>query len=89
MYDVEAFKRAYPEWFRPTTAIDILIGVFVFALIFLIPYLYVRFVEQGLVSFVRDRVIPFIRIKLHLEKLIFLIDRFLKIQIFKPPKVKS
>ena len=89
MYDVESFKRAYPEWFHPTTAIDILTGVFVFSLIFLIPYLYVRFVEQRLVSFVRDRVIPFIRIKLHLEKLILLIDRFLKTPIFKPPRVNS
>jgi len=89
MYDVETFKRAYPEWFHPTTAIDILLGVFVFALIFLIPYLYVRFVEKRLVSFVGDRVIPFIRFKLHLEKLIILIDRFLKTPIFKPSKVKS
>ncbi len=88
MYDVEAFKRAYPEWFRPTTAIDILIGVFIFALIFLIPYLYVRFVERRLVSFVRYRVIPFIRFRLHLEKLILLIERILKTPVFIP-KAKS
>jgi peptidoglycan/LPS O-acetylase OafA/YrhL len=83
MYDVEAFKRAYPEWFPPTTAMDILTRVFIFALIFLIPYIYVRFVERRLVSFVRNRVIPFIRFKLHLEKPIILIERILKTPVFK------
>ncbi len=88
MYDVEAFKRAYPEWFHPTTAIDILTGVFIFSLIFLIPYLYVRFVEMRLVSFVRDRLIPFIIFRLRLKKFIDLINRILKTPIFDPKKIK-
>ncbi|MCZ7405038.1 MAG: hypothetical protein O8C67_08920 [Candidatus Methanoperedens sp.] len=80
--DVGTFQRTYPEWFPPTTALDILIGVFIFYLIFLIPYIYVRFVERRLVSFVGYRVIPFIRFRLHLEKLIILIDRILKTPVF-------
>lgn len=82
MYDVESFKKAYPEWFSPTTAIDILTGVVFFSLLFLIPYLYVRFVERRLVSFVRDRLIPFIRFRMRLEKFIDLINRILKTPIF-------
>ena len=83
MYNVEDFRRAYPEWFPPTTAMDILIKVFIFSLLFLIPYIYVRFVEERLVSFVSYRVIPFIRFRLHLEKLIILIERILKTPVFK------
>ncbi|VVB95821.1 Uncharacterised protein [uncultured archaeon] len=88
MYDVEAFKKAYPEWFDAPTAVDIVFGVFIFSLLFLIPYLYIRFLERGFVSFAEDKLIPFIRFRLHLEKLIILIDRFLKIQIFKTPKAR-
>ncbi len=87
MYDVEAFKRAYPEWFPPTTAMDIVTKVFIFALFFLIPYIYVKFVEKRLVSFVDYRVIPFIRFRLHLEKLIILIERILQTPVF--PKSNS
>ncbi len=83
MYDVEAFKKAYPEWFTPTTALDIITGVVVLALVFLIPYLYIRFIEARLVSFVRGRLVPFIRFRLHLEKLIGMINRILKIRIFR------
>ncbi|MGB8217454.1 MAG: hypothetical protein WCE94_09140 [Candidatus Methanoperedens sp.] len=82
MYDVEAFKKAYPEWFPPTRASDILIRVFIFALLFLIPYIYVRFIERKLISFVSYKVIPFIRFRLHLEKLIIFIERILKTPIF-------
>lgn len=80
--DLDTIKRAYPEWFPPTTAVDILTEVFFFALIFLIPYIYVRFVERRLVSFVEDRVIPFIRFRLHLEKLIIVIECILKTPVF-------
>ncbi len=45
MYDVETFKKAYPEWFAPTNAINIIKGLVVFILLFLIPYLYIRFIE--------------------------------------------
>ncbi len=85
MYDVETFKKAYPEWFMPTTAptaLDIITGVVVLALVFLIPYLYIRFIEARLFSFVRGRLAPFIRFRLHLGKLIDSINRILKIRIF-------
>lgn len=89
MFDVEAFKRTYPEWFEDTTALDILAGVFVFSLLFLMPYIYVRFIEDGLVSLFNNRLVPFFKIRLHLQKLIELIDRILKIQIFRVPKIRT
>lgn len=80
----EFYGKAYPEWYSSPTAIEIITGIIVFSLIFLIPFLYVRFVEDRLVSFARDRLMPFIKFKMRLEKLINLINRVLKIQIFRP-----
>lgn len=82
--DIDYFKRIYPEWFPSPTTVDIIIGVLIMSLLFLIPYLYVRFIEDRLVSIARGRIIPFIRFRLRLEKLINFIDHILKIQIFRP-----
>lgn len=88
LLDPEYIKQAYPEWLSPTTFMDIITGVFIFSLVFLIPYLYVRFFEDRLIAFGRGTLIPFIRFRLRLEKLINLIDRILKIQIFRSPRAK-
>ncbi|VVB92248.1 Uncharacterised protein [uncultured archaeon] len=61
MYDVETFKKAYPDWFEPATPLDIITWVFVFSLLFLIPYVYVRFIEGRMISLVRYRLIPVIK----------------------------
>jgi len=88
LIDPEYIKKAYPEWFSPTNPLDIITGIFIFSLVFLIPYLYIRFMENRLIAFGRGRLIPFIRFRLRLEKLINLIDRILKIQIFRNPRAK-
>ena len=83
--DIEAYKKAYPEQFS-TPAEDIFISLiiffFTFVLFFLALYLYARFLEPGLVTSVRNRLIPFIRFRLHLNKLINFIDHVLKTRIF-------
>ncbi|VVB88072.1 Uncharacterised protein [uncultured archaeon] len=93
MYDVGTFKRTYPEWFSPVTFLDAIEGfaalILIFLILFLIPYLYIRFVETGLVLHVRSRLIPFIRSRLHLGKFIDLIDRVLKTEIFQYPKTRT
>ncbi len=80
----EFYEKAYPEWWKPTNIVDIIIGVIIFSLIFLLPYLYVTFLESRLISFIRNRLIPFIKFKMRLEKIINLINRVLNIQIFRP-----
>jgi hypothetical protein len=82
--DIEYLKRIYPENFPSPTLIDWIIAVLVFSLIFLIPYFYARFVEPGLVSFIFDRMIPFLMVRLHLQKPIGFVDHVLNIRIFKP-----
>ena len=86
MYDIEAFKKMYPEWFPPTTALDIIPGVFILSLIFILPYLYVRFLEDRLLSFLGDRLIPFIKFRMRLKKLIDFVHRILEIRIFGNPR---
>jgi hypothetical protein len=86
MYDVEAFKRMYPEWFPQTTAFDIILGVLFLSLLFIIPYLYVRFLEDRLISLVGERLIPFIKFRMRLKKLIDFVHHILEIQIFDSPR---
>lgn len=78
------YEKAYPDWWKPTNTVDIIIGFIILSLIFLIPYLYVTFLESRLISFIRNILIPFIKFRMRLEKPINLINRALKIQIFRP-----
>jgi len=82
--DTEYLKRIYPENFPSPTLIDWVAAIFVFSLFFIIPYFYSRFVEPRLVSFIFDRLIPFLIARLHMQKPITFIDRILNIRIFKP-----
>ncbi|HMB44995.1 MAG TPA: hypothetical protein VKL21_04150 [Candidatus Methanoperedens sp.] len=82
--DTEYLRRIYPENFPSATLIGWIIAVLVFSLIFLIPYFYARFVEPVLVSFICDRMIPFLMVRLHLQKPIGFINHILNIRIFKP-----
>ena len=68
--------------FPPPTIEDIIMGVFIFSMLFVIPYLYIRFIEGRLISFVNDRLIPSIRSEYN-YKLIDSINRVLKFQIFR------
>jgi hypothetical protein len=86
MYNVEEFKRAYPEMFSPTKPIDIIIGVLILSLLFVIPYLYIRFLEDRLISFFGNRLIPFIEFRLISKRIIDLVHRILEIQIFGNPR---
>ena len=87
--DIEALKKMYPEMFgHEVTVNDIAIWVFVFLLPFLIPYLYIRFFESSISLFVRGRLIPFIKYRLHLEKLIIFVKRVLEYPIIRVPKEK-
>ncbi len=87
--DIEALRKMYPEFFAHEVAVtDIAFGLFVFLLPFLIPYLYVRFFESRVVLFIRGRLIPLIKYRLHLEKLIIFVKRVLEYQIFRAPKAK-
>jgi len=73
MFDIETFKRLYPEIFPQSpqfTIFGFISGVLFFSLLFIIPYLYVRFLEKRLISFLDYRLIPFIKFKLRLKKLI-------------------
>ncbi len=82
MFEVDAFKRMYPEMFPPTTVYDIVIGILILSFLFILPYLYVRFLEDSILSFVGNRLIPFIEFRMRLKKLIDLIHRVLEVRIF-------
>ncbi len=85
--DIEALEKEYPEFFGTSiTPGDIIRLLLFFTLPFLIPYLYIRFFESRAVSFFRDRLVPFIRFRLHLERVIVLVKRTLEFQII--PKAK-
>jgi hypothetical protein len=86
MYNVEEFKRLYPEMFSPASPTDIIIGVLILALLFVIPYLYIRFLEERLFSFFGNRLIPFIEFRLRLKKIIDLVHRILEMQVFGNPR---
>ena len=86
MFDVEAFKRMYPEWFPQTTIFDIILGALFLSLLFIIPYLYVRFLEERLISFFDNSFIPFIKFRMRLKKSIDFFHRVLEIRIFGNPK---
>ncbi len=88
MYDVQSFIKAYPDWSRPTNEIDFILGAIFFSMLFLIPYLYVRFLEARLVSFITNRLIPFMMFRLHLEKPAAFLKNILGFQIFRAPKAK-
>ncbi len=88
MYDVESFIKAYPEWFKPTNEIDIILGTILLSMLFLVPYLYIRFLEPRLVSFTFNKLIPFIMFKLHLKKPVAIIRNVLGFRIFRMPKAK-
>lgn len=81
MYNVEEFKKLYPEMFSPTKPIDIFIGVLVLSLLFFIPYLYIRFLEDRVISFVGNRLVPFIEFRLRLKKVIDIVHRILEMQV--------
>ena len=82
MFDVEAFKKMYPEIFPQVTIFDAIPGILFFFLLFIILYLYVRFLEERLISFLDYRLIPFIKFRMRLKKLIDFFHRVLEFQIF-------
>lgn len=88
MYDVESFKRMYPEWSSPTELVDVILGVLIFSLIFIIPYLYIMLFENESVTLMKSRLILFIEFRLRLKKLIDIIKYILETPIFGNSRVK-
>ena len=86
MYNVEEFKKLYPEMFAQTTPADIIIGVLIISSLFIIPYLYSRFLEDRLISFLGNRLIPFIEFRLRLKRIIDIVHRILEIPVFGNPR---
>jgi hypothetical protein len=86
MYNVEEFKKLYPEMFSPTTPTDIITGVLILSLLFIIPYLYIRFLEDRLISFLGNRLVPFIKFRMRLKKIIDIVHRILEMQVFGNPR---
>jgi hypothetical protein len=82
MYNVEEFKRLYPEMFSPTTPTDIIIGVLIISLLFIIPYFYIRFLEDRLTSFLGNKLVPFIKFRMRLKWIIDIVHRILEIVRF-------
>ena len=89
MYDVESFKRMYPEWFSTTETVDVILGTLILSLIFFIPYLYIRFLENNLITLMENRLIPFIEFRMRLKKLIDIIRHVLEIPIFGNSRTKD
>jgi hypothetical protein len=85
MGDIDAYKRLYPGDFRELGLMDI-VHVLIALLIFFVIYLYVRFAENRVTSFVNFRLIPFIRYKMRLNRAINFVDHMLKIEIFSVTK---
>jgi hypothetical protein len=86
MYNVEEFKKLYPEMFAQTSPTDIIIGVLILSSLFIIPYLYIRFLENRLISFMGNRLIPFIEFRLRLKRIIEIVHRILEIPVFGNPR---
>jgi len=86
MYNVEEFKKLYPEMFSSTSPTDIINSVLILASLFIIPYLYIRFLEDRLISFLGNRLIPFIEFRLRLKRIIDNVHRILEIPVFGNPR---
>jgi hypothetical protein len=86
MYNIEEMKTVYPEMFPPTDPIDIIIGVLIISSLFIIPYLYIRFLEDRVIAFLGNRLIPFIEFRLRLKRIIDIVHRILEMPIFGNPR---
>jgi len=73
MYNVDEFKKLYPEMFSSTSPTDIIIGVLFLSLLFIIPYLYIRFMEDRLTSFMGNKLVPFIKFRMGLKKFLMIL----------------
>jgi hypothetical protein len=86
MYNVEEMKRVYPGMFPPTDPIDIIIGVLIISSLFIIPYLYIKFLEDKVIVFLGNRLIPFIEFRLRLKRIIDIVHQILEMPIFGNPR---
>ena len=88
--DVETYRKLYPDQFPQltleTVIFILLYSALILSLPFLIPYIYIKFFESSVVSLIR-RAKETIKGNAAIGRLINLIDRVLKIQIFNP-KIK-
>ncbi len=85
MFDIGLFEKTYPEMFRQTTPVDLIIGFLILSSIFIIPYLYIRFLEKRFISFMGNRLVPFIKFRLRLKRFIDFLGHILGMRIFGKP----
>ena len=83
--DLEEYKRLYPGDFGEFGLMDI-VHVLTILLLFLVIYIYVRFIENDLKNLIIARTIPFIRYDMRLNGIINFVDSVLKIEIFNYKK---
>ena len=81
MIGPEELRRLYPDQIRDPTFGDIVIFLFFFSLPLLIPYVYIKFFENRIMSFINFRLVPFIKFRLHLDRFIHLINKILKFEL--------
>jgi hypothetical protein len=80
---IENIKEIDPNWVQGISVEDVLIFLSFWLFFFGIPYLYIRFIEMRLSSFVGNWLVPFFKSKLHLEKPMILIKKILQIEPFR------
>ena len=73
----------YPEFIGRLTPEDLISIILLFSLPFLVPYLYIKFVEQSLLSVAGRNSVRFARFKLYFNKPVNFIKRILEYQMFK------
>jgi hypothetical protein len=61
-------------------------GVLILALLFIIPYLYIRFLEHRLILFLRNVLIPFIKFRMRLKTILDIVHRILEMPVFGNPR---
>jgi hypothetical protein len=54
MYDVDTFIKQYPEWYNPDSTRNIIMFFILFSLLFIIPYIYIRFFEVKVISLINN-----------------------------------
>lgn len=73
----------YPEFIGRLTPEYLILIILFFSLPFLIPYLYIKFFEQRLLSVARQNSIKCVRFKVYFNKPVNLIKSILEYMVFK------
>lgn len=83
--NLEIYRKMYPENFTEPGFTDVA-RVLIVILLFFAIYIYVRFVENRLIAFINFELVPFVRYRMRLNRIISFISRILKTEIFAVAK---